>query len=141
MSDGKTESGDITTHGIKITFGKHKGLLVTRVPVSYLRWMANEVNMEDSWRKTAQSELTRRGSTMPQIELTGHAIDRASLRVWHQWNATRGKGEGLHSWLQRMTLEAIAKGERRASKIVYLGMKFVVEAGEEFPVLKSIMED
>lgn len=31
----------ISTHGIRLEFGRHKGKLLTRVPVSYLRWMIN----------------------------------------------------------------------------------------------------
>ena len=39
-----------------------------------------------------------------------------------------------------MTLEAIEHGEKLESgKIKYNGMKFVIEVGEEFPMLKTIM--
>lgn len=48
--------------------------------------------------------------------------------------------KGIYSWLMRVTLEAIDKGERLESgKIKYLGMKFVIAQGEEFPCLKTIM--
>jgi hypothetical protein len=46
----------------------------------------------------------------------------------------------LYSWLQRVTLEAIEKGEKLENgKIKYLGMKLVVAQGAEFPTLKTIM--
>lgn len=129
---------DINTHGVTINYGKHKGELVTRLPASYLRWMVNEnAPMSDY----ARAEIERRGHRLPEIELSGHAIDNASLRVRKIWHETRGDDEGLYSWLMRVTLEAIEKGERLESgKIKHLNMKFVVEDGEEFPVLKTIMK-
>lgn len=128
----------MNTHGITIDFGKHKGELFTRLPLSYLRWMINEnAPMADY----AKAEFDRRGDTMPKVELSGHAIDNASLRVRKIWHETRGKDEGLYSWLQRVTLEAIDKGEvLESGKIKYLGMKFVIAEGAEFPVLKTIMK-
>lgn len=127
----------VNTHGVVLNYGKHKGMLLTRVPVSYLRWMINEkAPMAD----LAKHEFERRGDTMPKVELSGHAIDNASLRVRRTWHETRRDEEGLYSWLQRITLEAIKSGERLESgKIKYMGMKLVVAEGEEFPCLKTIM--
>jgi hypothetical protein len=127
----------INTHGVTINFGKHKGELFTRLPVSYLRWMINE---KAPMVEYAKAEFERRGDTMPKVELSGHAIDNASLRVRKIWHETRGDDEGLYSWLMRMTLEAIEHGEKLDSgKIKYKGMKFVIVEGEEFPSLKTIM--
>jgi len=127
----------VSTHGVTIDFGKHKGELFTRLPVSYLKWMINTgTNQSD----IAKAEFERRGDTMPEVELSGHAIDNASLRVRKIWHETRGESEGLYTWLQRMTLEALAKGEKLDSgKIKYQGMKLVIAEGEEFPILKTIM--
>lgn len=128
------------THGVMLSFGKHKGELLTRVPVSYLKWMMNEKDMAENWQSLAKAEFERRGDTMPTVELTGHAIDNASLRVRKTWHRTSHEGEGLYSWLMRITLEALEKGERLENgKIKYLGMKLVIEPGVEFPVLKTIM--
>lgn len=129
---------ELNTHGVEMTFGKHKGELITRVPISYLRWMINEnAPMADY----ARAEFERRGDTMPLVELSGHAIDNASLRVRKIWHETKmNNDEGLYSWLQRVTLEAIHNGETLPSgKIKYMGMKFVIAQGEEYPVLKTIM--
>jgi len=127
----------IDPHGKQIAFGKHKGELFTRLPVSYLKWMIN--NKTQDW-EIAKAEFDRRGDTMPVVELSGHAIDNASIRVRKTWHETKNDGEGLYSWLQRMTLEAIEKGEKLDSgKIKYKGMKFVIVEGEEFPTLKTIM--
>lgn len=128
----------LNTHGVKINYGKHSGELITRLPVSYIRWMINSgAPMADY----ARAELDRRGDTMPTIELTGHAIDNASIRVRKIWHDTKlNDTEGMYSWLMRVTADAIKNGEvLESGKIKYLGMKFVVEQGEEFPVLKTIM--
>jgi hypothetical protein len=132
----------INTHGVTIEFGKHRGELYTRVPVSYLRWMLNQETMNPEWKALAKAEFERRGDTMPTVELTGHAIDNASLRVRKIWHETkRDKEEGLYTWLMRITLEALEKGERlETGKIKYLGMKLVIEQGTEFPILKTIMQ-
>lgn len=138
QSAGSSSVSDhIDTHGLTIDFGKHKGELFTRLPVSYLRWMVNERSKQ--W-EIAQAEFERRGDTMPQVELSGHAIDRASLRVRKIWHETRNDDEGLYSWLQRMTLEALEHGERLdGGKIKYRGMKLAIAEGSEFPILKTIM--
>jgi hypothetical protein len=129
----------VNPHGVKVSFGKHKDELITRVPVSYLKWMINEKTPQ---YEVAKAEFERRGDTMPKVELTGHAIDNASLRVRKIWHETRGKDEGLYSWLQRMTLEAIEHGEPMGDEVHwYKGMKFCITEGEEFPTLKTIMRN
>jgi hypothetical protein len=129
---------DINTHGLVVDFGKHNGTLYTRVPVGYLFWM---VNNNHSRKDIASSELKRRGSVIPKIEVSGHAIDRASLYCRKIWHETKIKDEGIHSWLVRVAQEAIesVEGNISDSKIKYLGMKFVFENGDEFPVLKTVM--
>lgn len=128
---------DLNTHGVLMPNGKHKGERLTRVPVSYLKWMSNEPS--HSMRDLAKAELARRGHKNPTVELTAHAIDNASLRVRKIWHETRGPEEGLYSWLTRMVVEAMASGEPVDGAYFYQGMKLVVEPGEEFPVLKTIM--
>lgn len=127
----------INPHGQKIDYGKHKGELFTRLPRGYLVWMINE--KAPMW-EVAKAEFERRGDTMPKVELSGHAIDNASLRVRKIWHQSRGKDEGLYSWLQRMTLEAIEKGVYvEDGKIEHMGVKWVIAQGEEFPTLKTVM--
>jgi len=127
---------ELDTQGVRIDYGKHKGELITRLPISYIRWMMNE--RTPMW-EYAKAEFERRGDTMPKVELSGHAIDNASLRVRKIWHEDRGKDEGLYSWLQRVVLEAIDKGESKNGKIFYKGMKLVISQGEEFPILKTVM--
>jgi len=127
----------LNPHGVKITFGKHNGELITRIPVGYLRFMINNDTKQSDY---ARAEFERRGDTLPTAELSGHAIDNASLRVRKIWHEDRGDDEGLYTWLMRITIEALEDGVVLDSgKIKYKGMKLVIEHGEEYPVLKTVM--
>ena len=129
--------GDLNTHDVFLTVGKHKGERLTRVPVSYLRWMANE--SDHSMKELAAAEIKRRGHTLPTVELSGHAIDNASLRVRRIWHETKKPEEGLYSWLIRMVTEAMERGSSVDGAYFHNGMKLVVAQGEEYPVLKTVM--
>lgn len=128
-------------HNKRIEFGKHKGELWTRLPVSYLNWIANNkdfVGREE--HELATAELKRRGTAFPTIEISGHAIDRASLRCRKLWHEDRGEDEGLHAWLVRVSEEAIAaNAASKSDAIFYKGMKLVFERGEFFPTLITVM--
>ena len=76
---------------------------------------------------------------MPEVEISSHAIDKASWRVLHIWQDDRQADEGLYSWLHRIVLEALEHGKRKNNKIIYKGMGLAIEEGEEFPVLKTIV--
>jgi len=131
----------INTHNKIVSFGKHKGERWTRLPIGYLKWLINDGTQ---YAKTAQAELDRRGTTINiEVEISGHAIDKASLRCRKTWHETRGKGEGLHSWLHRMSTEALKSVEgqeiKNRDKIEYQGMKFAFKFGEIYPTLLTIM--
>ncbi len=133
---------EINTHHLIVDFGKHKGTPWTHVPVSYLNWLVNSAPIADtSNRSIAAAELKRRGTVTPKIEVSGHAIDRASLscrKVWHQ--TARDENEGIHAWLCRMSAEAIERGEKlNHGKIRYSGLDFVFEFGECYPTLVTVM--
>lgn len=130
---------EINTHNYKMRVGKHAGALITRVPISYLRWMVNEKHTEAAY---ARAELARRNTTMPQLEISGHAIDSASLRIRKTWHTTSKKDEGLHAWLHRVAIEARTQGMKdpdEPGKFHYIGVTFVFVEGDEFPVLKTVM--
>ena len=127
----------MNTHGEIINFGKHSGTLITRVPASYLKWMVNAKSLQ---HQLAKAEIERRGHKLPSLEISAHAIDKASLRCRKIWHETAlSEEEGICSWLERVTLEALEKGVKRGDDVFYMGMKFVIYPGEEFPVLKTIM--
>lgn len=120
------------THNLRIEFGKHKGKRWTRLPVSYLRWLANET----SGRKKALaiSELERRNTVIkPELELSSHAINRAS-QITSEW-----KDVGVYSWLQKIAEAALKEADGKES-VVYRGYKFAFAYGNYYPVLKTIIK-
>lgn len=127
-------SEEAITHNLIIEFGKHKGERWTRLPVSYLRWLVNEASGEA--KDLAEIELKRRGTTVPAtVELSGHAIDRASqiTRVWER--------QGVYSWLQQRAEEALKTAtEEKQVEIVFKGLKFVFSYGEYYPILKTVIQ-
>lgn len=128
----------IDTHHIRIAFGRHAGELWTRVPVGYLRWMVNHPSPQfpPGALDLARAELDRRGTPLPTMEISGHAIDRASLRLLGLWRDTRRDShEGLYSWLMRLAEEAYTGSEEGLS----MGVRFVFEPGEAYPTVKTVM--
>src|SRR5687767_15008095 len=126
----------IDTHGYRLKFSKrHADELITRVPVNYLQWMVNSHHSEAPY---AEAELKRRGTVTPTLNISGHAVDRASLFCRDIWHQTRGEEEGLHAWLVRMSQSALKDGEKRGEKIAYNGMLWVFEQDGVWPVLKTV---
>ena len=131
----------IETHNLIVDFGKYKGERWTRVPASYLRWLANApeggANVD-----IAKAEIERRGTKIEgDIEVTPHAIDRASQNLLTRWKNTRHHGEGLYSWVWRMAHEAIkhCSDHPLPERITYKGIRFVFRHGRYFPVLKTVI--
>lgn len=86
-----SETTELNTHGVRLDFGKHSGELITRVPVSYLKWMVRNGTKSSD---LAAAELERRGTQTPEVEVSGHAIDRASLNCRKTWHETRNEARG-----------------------------------------------
>lgn len=123
---------EINTHNLIVDFGKHNGTPYTRLPVGYLTWM---VNSGHGKADIAQAELDRRGTTMPTLDISGHAIDRFSQHCLDIWD---GK-EGLHSWLLKMAREALDKGQLDDDgRILWKGIWWCFEADRKWPVLKTV---
>ena len=141
-------STPLNTRGVRVESGKYSGKLFTRVPVRYLRWMVANGTGQSEY---AEAELKRRGSILPTVKMTGHAINRASLDLWRKFwrgkdNIIRGRPrEGLKSWLVRISEDALAKGTKKednspdSTTYYYRGLQFVFELNRAMPVLKTIM--
>ena len=129
---------DIDTHGKRVDFGRHKGELWTRVPVGYLKWI---VQQNARHADIAQAELDRRGTHTPEIDVSGHAVDRASLNCADIWKKTRAaNNEGLHAWLCRISKEALdANDTDNQGRYRHRGMLFVIEGDGAWPLLKTII--
>lgn len=136
----KTES-EITEdqlHEFVMPHGKHKDVRLVNIPVSYLKWMVNVKHQLADW---AAAEMKRRGTVTPDIEISGHAINRASLLLLDQWEHSRFDNEGLHAWLCRIAKEAHEHGDRHKTKpgrSYYEGMTFQFALDVTWPVLKTI---
>ena len=132
----------IDTHGMLIDFGKHRGQPYTRAPIAYLRWM---VDGNHTRADIAVAELERRGVALVDapMEISGHAIDSASLRLWKVYRDTRKSSvEGLNSWLIRMCLEALAENDPGDDgEVVYQGIKFAFHKGHLHWTLKTVMKE
>lgn len=128
---------DPETH---VTFGQHIGERWTRVPINYLRWMWNNNHTHLEY---AAKEMERRGMafTKVEMELSGHAIDRASThdeirRSWEREGLVHGVG--LSRWLTRLAAEAHKTPPTRSGQRVFSGFVFEFFEGEAWPVLKTI---
>ena len=133
-------TSEINTHNWLMPTGKHKGELITRVPVGYLRWM---VRVDHTHAEYAQAELDRRGTHNPTCEISGHAINRASLSdyIMDHWRGSRLEDEGLHTWLCRVVETALSVNKRDGDKYLVAGLKVVIERDGEWPVMKTIMPE
>lgn len=141
----------MNTHDAIMTFGKYEGQRVTRVPVGYLKWaVANEassiVETKDGkfpFHEVARAEIERRGERLENIDVSLHAIDRASLYFIPKYRLERGHMEGIASWVGRLAWEAWQDrkpGERQIDgswKIERNGIKFIIEE-MVIPVLKTV---
>lgn len=126
----------INTHGLRIETGKHAGELYTRLPVSYLRWM---VNVRHQCDDVAQAELDRRGTQNPDLDVSGHAVDRLSLDALWLWRADAAKGEGINAWLHRIAKAALHVEPCAPGKHVWGPLVLVFEEGTSWPVLKTVI--
>lgn len=132
-----TTAAEQELHDFVMDFGVHKGKRLVHVPVGYLLWM---VNNKTNHAALADRELARRGSVKPSLDVSGHAIDRASLLCRRLWHEDRLKtGRGLHAWLCAVAAEALTQGEQLPDgKRAWKGMKFTFEHGAAWPVLVTV---
>lgn len=126
----------INTHNVICEFGKHKGELYTRLPVNYLKWMMNNDTRDAD---IAKAELERRGTVTPDMDISGHAIDRASLHCMDLYRKSCKDDEGINAWLIRMATEAIKKKPNDKNHHIHNSIKFCFEKEGVWPVLKTVI--
>lgn len=75
------------------------------------------------------------------VNVTAHAFDRASQRVWKVWRKTRQGNEGLATWLRRNAVEAIKhRKNNQNERLTYNGVVFVFNFSNPHPVLQTVMK-
>lgn len=120
-------------------FGKYAETKWTRVPVGYLRWLVNSNHPQCA---LAVQEIKRRGTVLPTMEITGHAIDRASALFINKWRGSRNPDEGIHSWLHRVAEGALRGNQRDAEgRVIFEDMVFAFAEEDRWPVLKTVMRN
>lgn len=127
----------IDTHNKIITFGQYEGERWTRLPVSYLRWLANDSKDREA-RELAESELARRGVVLKgEVELTGHSIDRASQIIDQELY----RADGLHSYLYKLATIAYTFTTHSEDKeeVEHDGLRFIFIHGHHYPILKTVI--
>lgn len=98
------------------------------------------VNIRHTHGEKAREELERRGTVFPEIDISGHATNRASLCCKGVWQKNRKKGEGLHAWLVRASLEAVKLNDLdKKGRYLYLKLRFVIELDGTWPVLLTVI--
>ena len=140
----------MNTHHAKVKFGKHDGELLTRVPVNYLNWAVSQncngpVDLQGGQRVSmldaAKAEIERRGERLQTVDVSGHAVDRFSLKFMRQYNEHRLENEGLYSFLGRITEQLVNDDieVEQDSKTTFKwnGCKFVVQ-NLAIPVLITV---
>lgn len=133
------KNGEIDTNNLVVHFGKHEGELWTRVPLSYLKFCVNSMDKKSHGNRIAQAELRRRGTTsIDKLEVSYHAIDRASLHFIERFFDEANEGEGLHAWLYRRAEAALPKINKKGVAIDNR-IKFVFATGNKFHTLKTVI--
>ncbi|MGD9276272.1 MAG: hypothetical protein PVJ67_03815 [Candidatus Pacearchaeota archaeon] len=130
--ESEKDINKINTHGYKLQNSKkYKNILITRVPEE---------------KEYADAELKMRGATMPIIDISKHAIDRASLRLKKIWKETReSDNEGLYSWLARIAEKALEtekiekNADEMSDKIKYMNIQFIFDYSMATPVLLTVI--
>jgi len=133
------------TDDIIFNFGKkHSGKRMAEVPADYLRWVMNTVSDKPQIVHLATRQLEQRGSLeIPQVDLSPHAVDRASQRMLAAWleDTNESREPGLYRWLAEKTGKAIAEGTSPPNEpavFIHDGFVYFIAPGNLYPTLKSV---
>ena len=112
--------------GKKIEFGQFKGEAWARLPISYLKALTRDNGIHKA-AKFAIAELNRRGEKVEEeyIEVTRHALNRATSQCLDIFIKTRYNKEGAYAWCTRLFEEALSKGKNQEAGITSIrGVEF-----------------
>ena len=96
---------------VKLTFGKHNGLMLEQVPISYLRWMAGSIDHKPGLIASVKAVLADKCADWEDGEtaISLHAIERFSQRAERVFINRTDKSQGIISLLREMAEEARAR--------------------------------
>ena len=126
-------------YGERMTDGPHAGRYMTQMSQSYLRRVISE-GWADAER--ARAELDRRGTPYHDtpVEISNHAIDRASTRCLDRYLTDSNDDEGLFAWLVRVCAEAITwNNVDGTGNLVHKGMRLKIDFTPKVPILVTVM--
>lgn len=128
----------------RFPFGKFKGVLITRVPLGYLRWCVRTDHQ--AFKRPAEKELARREALLDDaiVVISDHAINRASTRTLGFYTLDSKPEEGIHSWLSRKAVEALDSAEadgfpiKENMRVEYQNIVWIFGMSHVLPVLISL---
>lgn len=118
--------------------GVWEGTSITRVPAAHLRWIVRTEHQLAGW---AKEELARRGTVVPDVDITAHAIDRVSTKALDIYRRECREGEGLHSWIARMANAALATAPIEKDHYLHAGIEWIFDDSGALPVLMTVTRE
>lgn len=118
--------------------GRYRGIALEKLPPGYLRRIGNSRHPQSA---VCRDEMRRRGMPVYGVEVTAHAVDRASLRLPAIFLKHRTSGEGLSSWLGRIAEEALKTVKPDGKyyiRVPYIEVIWAFDLRFEVPVLMSV---
>lgn len=138
----------VNTANARLAFGKHCGELVTRIPVSYLRWLViagvsapvqlPAEGTQVSAHRVAAAEMERRGERLNSVEISAHSVDRFSVHGLSIWRREARKGEGMYSFIERVAASLMATDSGKCT-VEHLGLRWIFDHSGRVPVLKTVV--
>lgn len=140
---GRGQEGSRPAHEWVMPLGKHQGQPISRIPIGYLTWMCS-ANHTHAAR--AKAELERRGTYFPKVEISSHAINRASQRLLNLWMSESPEPDrepGLHTWLSKRAEAALDTLESVPGdgtfRVKHDGIQFQFQGSHHLPALLTVM--
>jgi len=123
-----------------ISFGKYAGKQWTQVPLNYIKFLVKNKAYD---MHLAEKEMNRRGASIDDddMDLSGHAINRASQYCLDLWQKQRKGGEGLHAWLLKNAKQAFKHRPANKEKIPHNQMLFVFQSEGIGATLLTVIRD
>lgn len=119
--------------------GKFRGVSIKRTPTKFLEWA--ERAMPEPFCVKAREELDRRGTSHKKIQVSDHAIDRASTRLLKLWMDETSGEIGLYSWLAAKADQALDTAEFNMHETIVVThewITYVFDMKMVIPVLMTV---